>query len=643
MPKLNRSFENPILVPDSKNKWDSEASFNSSVWQDPSVFRMVYRSVSPKMQYLDREMELSTISYAESPDPIHFTGRRQLFGPEYDWERYGCEDPRVTKIDDTYYIFYTALGGYPYGPDNIKVAVAITKDFKKIEEKHLVTPFNAKAACLFPEKINGKYAVILTVNTDKPPTPSTIGVAYFDKIEDIWKPEIWKSWYNNLESHKVDLLREKGHQVEVGAVPLKTDYGWLFVYSYARDYYTPNIKFGIEAAILKTDDPQKIIARTEYPLLEPREQYELFGKVPYTIFPSGAVIYENDLFVYYGAADTVSAVAVTNLKELVNEMIAASSPKEKREKEMAILERFDGNPIISPIAEHEWESKYTLNAAAIYLDGKVHILYRAQGKTGVSTLGYAASSDGFHIDERLPEPIYTPVIEREKDGCEDPRITQIGDTLYLFYTAFQSGKTHIALSTISVSDFLAKNWNWTPPVIISPTEINDKNACVMSEKVNGKYVIFHRTNHKIWIAYENSLNFSDGRWIQGNILLEPKEGSWYSEKVGIAAPPIKTTDGWLLIFHGLSKEDWKYRLGALLLDFKDPLKIKAQLPYPILEPKAPYEDSGLRPGTVFSCGAVTINDKLFVYYGAADTTVAVATIDLQKLIGELKNNKVENP
>jgi predicted GH43/DUF377 family glycosyl hydrolase len=200
--------------------------------------------------------------------------------------------------------------------------------------------------------------------------------------------------------------------------------------------------------------------------------------------------------------------------------------------------------------------------------------------------------------------------------------------------------THIAMSTISISDFVKNNWNWSLPVIISPTELNDKNACVVSEKINGKYIIFHRTNHRIWVAEEENLDFSDGRWIQGNILFEPND-DWYSEKVGIAAPPIKTTDGWLLIFHGLSKSDWKYRLGAMLLDLKNPLNIKSLLDYPILEPKASYEDSGLRPGTVFSCGAVVIKDDLLVYYGAGDTRVAVASVSLEKLLDALKNSPVK--
>jgi len=137
------------------------------------------------------------------------------------------------------------------------------------------------------------------------------------------------------------------------------------------------------------------------------------------------------------------------------------------------------------------------------------------------------------------------------------------------------------------------------------------------------------------------MDFKDGRWIQGNILFEPNPNKWYSEKVGITGTPIRTTQGWLLIFHGLSKDDLKYRLGAMLLDIDDPLKIKNLLDYPILEPETNYEMSGFRPGTVFSCGYVILKDQLLVYYGAGDTTVAVARIKLEDLLTALKNSPYE--
>ncbi|MCK4256056.1 glycosidase, partial [candidate division WOR-3 bacterium] len=100
------------------------------------------------------------------------------------------------------------------------------------------------------------------------------------------------------------------------------------------------------------------------------------------------------------------------------------------------LKRYEGNPIITPIEGNEWESKTVFNCAAVHLDGKVHIVYRARDKEDISRLGYAVSKDGFKIDERLKEPIYTPQGEIEKYGCEDPRISIVGDRLHMSYTAY---------------------------------------------------------------------------------------------------------------------------------------------------------------------------------------------------------------
>ena len=111
---------------------------------------------------------------------------------------------------------------------------------------------------------------------------------------------------------------------------------------------------------------------------------------------------------------------------------------------MIPIKRFEGNPIISPLLEHPWESKATFNPAAIYEGGKVHIVYRAMSEDSTSVLGYASSKDGFFIDERRDEPIYVPRVEFEKksrienSGCEDPKITRIGDRFYMCYTAYDA-------------------------------------------------------------------------------------------------------------------------------------------------------------------------------------------------------------
>src|SRR5690606_18041483 len=133
--------------------WEKTATFNGSVIQNGETFHMAYRAVSEQTNHHDNSMQVSTIGHAVSSDGIHFSEQRQFIKPEHDWEMFGCEDPRITKFGDTFYIFYTALSTYPFSAPGIRSAVALTKDFKTIERKALVTPFNSKAMTLFPETI----------------------------------------------------------------------------------------------------------------------------------------------------------------------------------------------------------------------------------------------------------------------------------------------------------------------------------------------------------------------------------------------------------------------------------------------------------------------------------------------------------
>ena len=625
---VKRHWENPILKPEKKNNWEEVGAFNASLAKNKDFYHTVYRAMSSVKEIDGASLNLSTIGYAKTKDQVHFTAKRQLIKPEYDWEKYGCEDPKVTKLGDKYFIFYTALSTFPFSAEGIKLGVAVTHDFKNIE-KHPVTTFNSKAMAAFPEKINGKIYAILTVDTDRP--PAKISIASFDNEKQIWSPDYWEKWHGNLEPHTLHLLRSANDHIEVGAPPVKTKFGWLIIYSYIKNYLSSPRTFGIEALLLDLKNPLKIVGRTKDTLLTPDDDYELYGNVPNIVFPSGAVVVGDKLFIYYGAADTTVALATAKLDDLLAEIL--SSP-EDREGRRIKLERFKGNPIIKPIPEHTWESKYTLNPAAIYEDKKVHIVYRAMGADDTSVLGYAVSHDGLRIDERLAEPIYTPRESFEKkaksgySGCEDPRITKIDDKYYMCYTAYDAKNPwRVALTSISVDDFLNKRWNWERPILISPPGVDDKNACVFPEKIKGKYVILHRIDPCIWIDFVDDLEFGENEWVKGDILLGPREGKWDSEKLGIGGPPIKTKEGWFLFYHGVSKEDKKYRLGAVLLDLKYPDQIITRIDYPILEPEEDYEVKGLRPNTVFSCGNVVIKGKIYVYYGAADHVVGVATMD----------------
>lgn len=633
MVKVNRCKKNPILKPDKNNSWEKDAVFNCSVVKNESGFHLVYRAVSDLQNYEGSEMKVSTIGYAQSNDGINFGKRKQLIKPEFDWERFGCEDPRITGFNDKFYIFYTALSEYPFKPFGIKVGVAVTKDFKKIE-KHPVTPFNSKAMALFPEKINGKIAAILTANTDMP--PAKIGIAFFDDESQIWSKPYWERWYQNIDSNTLSLLRFDYDQVEVGAVPVKTPHGWLLIYCYIRDYLSDHKIFTIEAALLDINNPLKIIGTTKEPILVPEKDYELFGNVPNVIFPSSALIDSNNLNIYYGATDTTCCLATCNLKDLIKEILIDEKEHQNRRLK---LNRFQNNPIITP-GDNSWESQYAFNPSAVFENGKVHLLYRAMGEDGTSVLGYANSIDGIKIDERLDKPVYVPREDFEKklqpgnSGCEDPRITKLEDKFYICYTAFDGkNPTRVALTSIKVNDFLNKKFSWEKPVLISPPGRDDKDACLLPKKINNKYVIFHRLDQSIWIDYLDDLNFNGKKWLGGKILFNPRVNRWDNEKIGIGAPPIETEKGWLLIYHGLSR-DTKYRLGLALLDLNDPSKVIERLGYPILEPQANYENKGLRFGTVFAGGAVLIDRKIYVYYGAADQVTCVATISLDEVLNK---------
>ena len=325
------------------------------------------------------------------------------------------------------------------------------------------------------------------------------------------------------------------------------------------------------------------------------------------------------------------------------------------------LVRAAENPIIAPRPEQPWEWHATFNAAAIYEAGKVHLLYLAIGAGNISLLGYAASRDGIHVEERLDHPVYVPMQAFEITaprlelggqrfprraymsgggwgGCEDPRLTRIGDTIYMTYVAFNGfDPPRVALTSIKAEDFLAKRWNWAPSVVISPPGVVDKNACILPEKVRGKYVIFHRVFPDILIDFVDSLEFPEGTYLKGQYSITPRSDCWDSRKVGAGPPPIKTDEGWLLICHAVDdREGCRYLVGAMLLDLEAPTKVLHRCPEPILEPLAPYENEGHKAGVVYPCGAAVIDDRLFVYYGGADKFVCVAYHSLKELVEYLK-------
>jgi predicted GH43/DUF377 family glycosyl hydrolase len=421
--------------------------------------------------------------------------------------------------------------------------------------------------------------------------------------------------------------------VEVGAQPIKTKDGWLLFYSYIQNYFGGGERvFGVEALLLDLKDPRQIVGRTNGPIMVPEEIYEKYGVAPNIVFPSGALLHKNGrVDIYYGGADTVCARASLNLQDLLDAMV----PQRRTE----LVARVKQNPILKPITEHLWENKAVFNPAAVDLSGSVHLLYRALGADNTSMFGYAKTKDGVNITERSKSPAYVPRENFEKrnggdsSGCEDPRLTKIGSTLYLAYTAFD-GKNpwRAALSSISCKDFVAKRWEkWSKPQLITPDLVQDKDTCILPDKINGQYMLMHRIDPMICADFLDTLDFTKVRLTRCIEIMGPRPGMWDSVKVGIAGPPIKTKKGWLLIYHGVSKTN-TYRLGAVLLDLKNPSVILSRSVDTIFEPLEEYERVGSVKNAVFSCGAVIRGDTLFIYYGGADTVVGVAKASVKKLL-----------
>jgi len=321
---IGRSDKNPILIPNENHSWEAKAVFNGCPVKKGKEVFLLYRAMSlPHYQTITRmELSVSNIGVAESKDGVTFYNRQQFITPEYSWERFGCEDPRVTKLDKQYYIFYTALSVYPPTAEGVKVGLAISKDLKTVREKHLVTPFNAKAMSLFPERINGKIWAVLTVHTDKP--PAKICLASFNNENELWSEKYWNKWYPNFKKSTLPLQRKSQDHVEAGAPPIKTKDGWLLIYSYIRNYFLPQQRlFGIEAVLLDFKNPLKIIARTNLPILVPEEYYERVGNVPNVVFPSGAMAKDDLIYLYYGAADTTVSLAYISIPNLLEKILPA--------------------------------------------------------------------------------------------------------------------------------------------------------------------------------------------------------------------------------------------------------------------------------------------------------------------------------
>ncbi len=324
------------------------------------------------------------------------------------------------------------------------------------------------------------------------------------------------------------------------------------------------------------------------------------------------------------------------------------------------LKRYD-EPILIPNKENWWESKAVFNPGTIYEDGKFFLLYRAVGEyeNYISRFGLAVSEDGFNFKRVSNTPIFEGCKWYDRGGCEDARIVKIEGLFYITYASLprspaevgpikeilQKLKEDVYYPRLHVPSYTALLTSYDLREferhgVITPLGIDDRDGILFPEKIDGEYVLLHRPTEwigeiygtskpSIWIRFSKDLL----KWYGERLLLKP-EFPWEKRKIGGGPPPIKTNEGWLMFYHGVD-EYYVYRVGAALLDLKDPTRVIARLPYPILEPKKEYEKYGDIPNVVFPTGNIVIDDDVFIYYGAADKVCCVATVNLDELLGEL--------
>lgn len=318
-----------------------------------------------------------------------------------------------------------------------------------------------------------------------------------------------------------------------------------------------------------------------------------------------------------------------------------------------LFSRYDGNPVLTA---DDWptEVNAVFNPAAVKFDGETLLLVRVEDRRGFSHLEVVRSADGLTGWVVEPDRSLRPDLESsaERFGIEDPRITRLGDEYMIVYTGFSDNGPLVCLA--STRDFRTYERHG---VLMPP---DDKDAALFPRTFDGRWALIHRPvtttsiyavgvwarwlygsiktgfmrpppQHPahIWLSWSTDLQ----TWNGSAVLLPARSGSWWdANKIGLSAPPLLTSEGWLLLYHGVRRTAAGaiYRLGLALLDAEQPTRVIARANEWVFTPDASYERSGDVEQVVFPCGWLLDDDgdTLRIYYGAADTSICVATASL---------------
>ena len=335
------------------------------------------------------------------------------------------------------------------------------------------------------------------------------------------------------------------------------------------------------------------------------------------------------------------------------------------------FKKYAHNPILTRNPKNQWEELCVLNPAVIFNneDQTFYMLYRAAGndKQHYIYVGLAKSKDGINFTRCSDKPLIAPDVNgADGGGVEDPRLVKIDDYYFLTYASrpfapgqywredkgyygfqpkagpkvliYNDTETHLAVSKDLV--------NWKKLGRITDSRQDDRDVVLFPERINGKYYKISRAMYKCGEGYSNpkpamwiSSSSDLLEWREEETLLYAGKEAWEDEKIGASCPPIKTDKGWLLIYHGVASKDKAYRVGAMLLDISNPKKIITKTKDFLMEPEYPFETEGFYSGCVFPTGIVEVKDEYYIYYGAGDQCICLATINKKELLSHLLGGK----
>jgi len=314
--------------------------------------------------------------------------------------------------------------------------------------------------------------------------------------------------------------------------------------------------------------------------------------------------------------------------EAVREILAG---EERFGMTRALFVRQGHGPLLTP-DDLPFHANAVLNPGLAIVGDETVLLLRIEDRQGLSQIRVARSYngiDGWRIADRpLLEPDL-PDFPYEEWGCEDARVTQIGESLWIIaYTAYSRYGPAVALATTEDFETVERLG-----IVLSPS---NKDATLFPYPFDGEWVMLHRPvtggQEHIWHA---TADHDFYHWSRPGVLLPERGGPWWDGlRIGGGAPPILTDEGWLLIYHGVKEMAGHpiYRLGVALLDRDNPRRVLARASEWVFAPETDYEQRGLVPNVVYTCGAVRRGDEVWMYYGAADTVVGLAIAQVSDLL-----------